>query len=85
MANRKFPGCPVVRTLLSLPRVWVQSPFGEQLCAAAKKKDKRPVNLKTEQQRLYKWKHIEIKCLEKKKQSQGQLSYDLISRDLLLI
>ena len=71
MANRKLPGCPVVRTLLSLPRVWVQSPFGEQLCDAAKKKkkkkkEKRPVNLKTEQLRLYKWKHIEIKCLEKK-------------------
>ena len=41
MANRKLPGCPVVRTLLSLPRVWVQSPFGEQLCDAAKKKKKK--------------------------------------------
>ena len=67
MANRKFPGSPVVMIPLSLLRVWVQPPFGEQLCDAAKKKEKekRPINLKTEQQRLYKWKHTEIKCLEK--------------------
>ena len=40
MGNRKFPGCPVVRTPLSLPRIWVQSPFGEQLCDAAKQRKK---------------------------------------------
>ena len=41
MANRKFPGSPVVMIPLSLLRVWVQPPFGEQLCDAAKKKRKR--------------------------------------------
>ena len=41
MANRKFPGSPVVMTPLSLPRVWAQPPFGEQLCDAAKKKKKK--------------------------------------------
>ena len=65
MANRKFPGCPVVRTLLSLPRYGFNLHLGSNCVMQQKKKEKSPVNLKTEQQRLYKWKHIEIKCLEK--------------------